>query len=131
MSNKYSIIFFDDVCTFCNKFVQFVILHDKKINFYFCSLNSKEADFLLKDFSFSKDSILLLQNDKLFKESTAVLQILKKLDGLYPILYSLIIIPKVMRNYLYRVFSKRRYLFFGKASGCILPDAKTIKRFIS
>lgn len=39
-SDSQNIIFFDGICGLCNKFVDFIILKDKKNIFTFCSLQS-------------------------------------------------------------------------------------------
>lgn len=128
-----SIVLFDGACNFCNSAVIFIIRHDKKFHFIFASLQSDVAKEILLQFSSKKivfDSIVLIENNKIYSESTAVLRILKNLSGGYKIMYVFIIVPKFIRKYLYKIFAKNRYRWFGKKENCIVPSQKLKKRFL-
>ena len=64
------------------------------------------------------DSIILIDNQKAYFKSAAILRIVKHLGGLYPLLYMFVIIPPVMRNFVYDVIAKNRYKWFGKNDAC-------------
>ncbi|MFP3918196.1 thiol-disulfide oxidoreductase DCC family protein [Lysinibacillus telephonicus] len=132
-SYSNSIIFFDGDCNFCNKSVQFIIKRDYKGHFRFASLQSTIAENLLAHYQHTSrlDSIVLMENGQLFTESTAVLHICRKLDGLWKVLYIFILFPKPIRNAFYRWFAKNRYRFFGKQSSCIIPTPEIRKRFLN
>ena len=131
--SKHSIIFFDGDCNFCNKSVQFIIKRDRKGLFRFTSLQSEIAKSLLTAYPHTSplDSIVLIENEQLFIESTAVLRICRKLDGLWKGLYIFIIVPKPIRDWFYRWFAKHRYRFFGKQNACMLPTPEIRKRFLN
>eukprot|EP01132_Coremiostelium_polycephalum_P013669 gene13669-16637_t len=83
------IIFFDGVCNLCNSAVQFVIQRDAKDYFRFAALQSEQAQEYLDRFAVdfqAMDSILLLENGKLYRRSSAALRITKHLGGLWPAL---------------------------------------------
>jgi dihydroorotase-like cyclic amidohydrolase len=76
------------------------------------------------------NSILLLEDNKIFFKSTAALKITKHLDGFWPILFILIIIPGFIRDYFYDVIATNRIKWFGKAASCwVEKDYK--ERFLS
>lgn len=131
-SSSSGTVLFDGVCNFCNGWVRFIINRDPKKYFYFASLQSKVADELLAKHGMntSLDSIVLLENDQYYSESTAVLRICKKLTGLWKLLYVFIIIPKPVRDFFYRWFAKNRYRFFGKSETCMLPTPEVRERFL-
>lgn len=129
------IILFDGVCNLCNGFVQFVIKRDKKARFQFASLQSPVAEKLLKSYHLSNktmESVILIHKNKnkIWTESSAVLNILRNLNGLYPFLYGFIIIPKGIRDFFYRQISKNRYKWFGKRDACMIPSPEIKKRFL-
>jgi len=130
---QHPVILFDGVCNLCNGFVQFVIRHDKKQQFHFGALQSIRTQEVLEGFSLSQKhltTIVLIQNNQAFTESTAVLKIVKQLHGGWPLLYMFIIIPKSLRNWVYKLVSKYRYRIFGKRDSCMVPTPELQGRFI-
>lgn len=117
-STFHSIILFDGVCNLCNGFVQFVIRRDKHDVFRFGSLQSEKAQELLKPFGslgIDLTTIVLLEGNRIATESQAVLKISGKLTGGWSLLYWFSIVPKFIRDSLYRFVSRYRYLFFWTA----------------
>ena len=81
-------------------------------------MNSTTAQSLIKEYKVSqndRDSIIFIQNDKVFLRSSAVLEILHALDGVYSYLYILRLVPKLIRDGFYKLFAKnRKKLFSGE-----------------
>lgn len=127
-------IFFDGVCNLCNKSVRFVITRDKKDIFRFAALQSPLAKKLFVNQPYliqAPASVLLVQDGKIYVESTAALKIVRQLGGTWSILYWLILIPAFLRDTLYRFVATRRYKWFGKQSTCMIPKPEWNDRFIS
>ena len=105
------IILFDWKCNLCNSGINFVIARDQEKRFKFSMLHSKYSKKLLQEFGEScekVDCIILIDNQKAYIKSAAVLRITKHLGGLYPLLYVFAIIPPVIRNFVYEL--KKSYL---------------------
>ena len=133
MANNILIILFDGVCNFCNSSVNFIIKRDKKNLFRFASLQSDAGQNYLSKFGLSKEessTIILIENDRYYSRSTAVLRIAKRLKGLWNLFYFFIIIPAPLRNFLYDFISKHRYKWFGKRDVCRIPTEEEKKRFL-
>jgi predicted DCC family thiol-disulfide oxidoreductase YuxK len=129
-----SIILFDGVCNFCNSSVNFIIKHDKKNSFHFAQLQSKVGEQLLSRFNEKKsdpDTIILIENGKLYKRSDAILRISKNLNGLYFLFYGLLIIPRSLRDGVYNYIANNRYKWFGKKDICLIPKPELRSKFIS
>lgn len=130
---KSLIVLFDGECNLCNRSVQFIIKRDKTAKIKLASLQSEIAKELIKKhlpISAEINSILLLEDGKLFFKSTAALKIAKHLDSLWPILFILIVIPGFVRDYFYDIIATNRIKWFGKAAGCwVEKDYK--ERFLS
>lgn len=131
--NLPKIILFDGVCNFCNSSINFVIDHDSKKIFKFATLQSNVAQKILLPYKNETlfDSIILIDNGKIYQKSTAALNIAKNLNaGLPFIYYSLIWIPAFLRNVVYDIIAKNRYKFFGKTKICRMPTPELKARFL-
>lgn len=127
------VVFFDGVCNLCSSSVLFIIKRDKKNTFKFNSLQSPNSYELLRAFDTNTEdlqSIILLQNGKIYTESSAVLQITRQLSGLWPILYVFAVIPKFIRDGLYRIVAKNRYGWFGRKDQCMIPSPALKAKFL-
>jgi predicted DCC family thiol-disulfide oxidoreductase YuxK len=128
-----STILFDGVCNLCNGFVNFIIVRDKANRFRFGSLQSPAVVDLLRQHNFSSDdlsTVVLLEGNKLYYQSTAVLKILKQLGGAWVLLYGFIIIPKPVRDFFYNLIAKNRYKLFGRQDACMVPTPELKAKFV-
>ncbi len=128
------LIIYDGVCGLCNRSVHFIIRRDSKKQFKFLPLQSNKAIALMHAFGVDlhkSDSIILLDHNKLFTHSDAVLLALKKLNSPVRWLYIFIIVPRFIRNAVYRLIAKNRYRWFGRFDSCPIPDASIKDRFLS
>ena len=131
--NQKAIVLFDGVCNFCNSSVNFIIKHDKKDHFRFTPLQSEKGKMLLQAFNENGkglDSLVLIENNKLYKRSTASLKITKQLRRPYSLLYLFIIIPSFLRDPIYNFIAKNRYKWFGKKDVCMIPTPAVKDKFI-
>lgn len=129
--NQY-IIVYDGVCNFCNGAVNFIIKRDPSGVFAFTPMQSNLASELLKKHKIHNvgiDTFLLIKNDKCFVFSTAALEITKNLSGYWYIFNILRIIPKTIRDFLYRAFARNRYALFGRSDVCVIPSDDVKSRF--
>ena len=127
------LVLFDGVCNLCNSSVQYVIKHDRYNKFKFASLQSDAAKEILLQFNVNNsdlNSIILIDNNKIFKKSLAVLRLLKILGGVYTLLYIFIIIPKPLRDWVYDYIAKNRYKWYGKKDSCMIPTKELKNKFI-
>lgn len=128
-----AVLLFDGVCNLCNGTVQFVIKRDPRAKFRFAALQSKAGQALLKKFQLPQDdydSFVFVEGEQFYLRSTAGLKVLKGLNGLWPLLYGFIIIPRPIRDFFYRWIAKNRYRWFGKKEQCMIPTPDLQKRFL-
>ncbi len=133
MSSQKSVILFDGVCNLCNTSVNFVLKRDKKDKFLVGALQGAEGKKLLERFNANPkylDSIVLIEDGKIFFRSTAALRIARKLPGLWPMLYGLIALPPFIRDGIYDWIGKNRYRWYGKKETCRLPTPEEKAKFI-
>lgn len=122
------IIFYDGLCGLCDKSVQLVLKHDKKQLFKFATLQGNLAKQTLPHLT--EDSFVLYQNHRIYLRSTAALHVAKQLSGLWPLLFTFIIVPPFIRDGIYRLIAKNRYKWFGRYDACKIPNAQTRSRFL-
>ena len=133
MKNEHAIILFDGVCNFCNRGVNFIIDHDPKGYFQFAALQSLEEQELRSKRGIlhsDLDTLILIEDGKVFTRSTAALMILRRLSGWTSILHDFIIVPEFIRDAFYDLFAKYRYKVFGKQKICRVPTKEERERFI-
>jgi|SRR5690554_1474587 predicted DCC family thiol-disulfide oxidoreductase YuxK len=133
MNDNKIIVLFDGVCNLCNGFINWVIDRDTKNRFLFASLQSEVAKERLNEFGLNKqylESIVAIKNDKLYKNSRAVLEIALSLKGIYSLLYVFIIIPTFIRDWIYKIIAKNRYKWFGVSDTCRIPTDDIKDRFL-
>jgi len=134
MNNTHPVILFDGVCNLCNSSVQFIIKRDPGAKFRFSSLQSENAKQLLQQAGLDHtmtDTVVLLYHGRAYTQSDAALQIARRLTGLWPVLYVLIVIPRPVRNAVYNWIARNRYRWFGKKDQCMIQSPELKHRFLN
>jgi predicted DCC family thiol-disulfide oxidoreductase YuxK len=129
----HPIVLFDGVCNLCNASVLFIIRRDAKAKFRFAPLQSDLGKEVIEQFNLPSgepQSVLLLKNGKLFKQSDAALEIARLMDGGWPLLYGFKIIPSFLRDGMYAWIARNRYRWFGKKDECMIPTPDLKARFL-
>jgi predicted DCC family thiol-disulfide oxidoreductase YuxK len=123
------IVLFDGECNLCNRTVQFIIKQDPKARFRFGALQWASSKAHLGN-SAESSSVILIENERIYRESTATLRICKNLRFPWPLLYALVVVPGPVRDAIYRWIAKNRYRWFGKLDRCMVPTAELANRFL-
>ena len=125
-------ILFDGVCNYCNRMVNFVIRRDKKDKFRFAALQSSVGGYLRNNYKVPEavDSFIYVEDGKVYLYSTAALRVCRHLGGLWPLMMIFIIVPKFIRDGIYKWVAKNRYVWFGKKDSCMVPTAEVRARFL-
>jgi predicted DCC family thiol-disulfide oxidoreductase YuxK len=114
--------------------VQFIIKKDKKEQFRFAPLQSDAGARLLRQYGLSTtdlDSFVLIHQGHAYKRSSGALRVAKLLGGGWRLLYGLIVIPKFIRDAVYKFVAKNRYKWYGKKDSCMVPTPALKARFLS
>ena len=133
MKSDQPVVLFDGVCNLCNGAVNFIIDRDRQQQFYFASLQSEVGESLLEQHQLPPEylrSLVLVENNRVYTKSTAALRIARRLDGAWPLCYVFIVLPPVIRDYLYNIVARNRYRWFGKSESCRYPTADERQRFL-
>ena len=97
-----TVILFDGVCNLCNGTVDWLLRHDKQNRFKFASLQSAYGKQVIAKFGLNGDylnTLVLLEDDKVYLRAPAVLRILKHLGGFYSVAYIFNALPSPILNF--------------------------------
>lgn len=145
ISNACPLILYDGVCGMCNRFVQFVLRHDRRGTFRFASLQSPCAARILAACGANPgalDTVYVIPNfdpegsagpsqTDFLSRSDAVLFVLHELGGLWrAVAIALRWMPRFIRDWGYRVIAGNRYRIFGRHPTCPVPDPSVRSRFL-
>jgi len=126
-----AVVLFDGVCNLCNGTIDFIIHWDRDAYFRFASLQSAAGQRLVQGCNeVGGDSVVLLENERCFTRSSAVLRILRILGLPWSLTYGFIIIPSRWRDGVYDWVARHRYAWFGKQETCRLPTTAERQWFL-
>ncbi|WP_127716896.1 thiol-disulfide oxidoreductase DCC family protein [Halobacteriovorax sp. HLS] len=123
-SDSRAIIYFDGHCGLCNFFVDFLLKFDSKRVLFFSPLQKLDPHQL--DF----ETVILKFNGRTYTESEAAIRAISLLPGPWKISLLLLVIPKTLRDYSYRLISKNRNKLFKRSSVCKVPTKEQRSRFL-
>lgn len=132
------IVLYDGVCGLCNHLVQFILKRDNKDRFRFASLQSDFAQTLMLKHGVDPhdlDTVYVVRdhlqaNEALLARSDAILYMLSELGGVWKIAVVGRVMPRGLRDALYKIVARNRYRVFGKHESCMLPEPKYRARFL-
>ncbi|PHN04621.1 thiol-disulfide oxidoreductase DCC family protein [Flavilitoribacter nigricans] len=132
-NHTHPILLFDGVCNLCNTFVQFVIQRDPDAIFRFAPLQSAIGRELSERAGLPPEelnTVVLYDQGKFYTHSDVALQVVRRLPGLWSLLYGLVILPKSLRDATYNWVARNRYRWFGKKASCMVPTPDLKRRFL-
>jgi predicted DCC family thiol-disulfide oxidoreductase YuxK len=131
---KYErLILFDGVCKWCNAWVSFTIARDPDGVFKFGTLQSEQAQHILRDLHLSAtdyQTFLLLEEGRVYTKSTAALRVIRQLSRWWPLYYACVLVPTSIRDVVYDFVARHRYQWMGRAATCRVPTQAERDRFV-
>lgn len=127
------LVLFDGVCSLCNGAVDFIIRHDRRGDIAFASLQSdvgREAMVGTGHDPDALDTMVLVDGDGFWTRSDAALRIAGHMGGAWRLALALRIVPRFVRDAVYRVVARNRYRWFGKRESCRLPTLEERERIL-
>lgn len=117
---------------------QFLLKRDKHDRFRFASLQSEFATTVLKRHGVDAsdlDTVCVVlnysePNEQVLKRSDAILHLGHELGGIWRIGAWARILPRSLRDLLYKLVARYRYRVFGKYETCMLPEPQHRKKFL-
>lgn len=133
-----AIIVFDGVCVLCNGWVRFLLRHDHAERYRFAAMQGDAGRRLLADNGLDPDdpvSFLLVEYDRgpsscVSTDTDAMRRVLAGLGGAWRLAAMSALLPRRMRDPLYRGIARNRYRWFGRHDACMVPDPAQTHRFL-
>ena len=128
----HPIVFFDGECVMCNGFLDWMITIDRSALLKVSPLQGETAKKLLPSLPHNPEewSIYFLDETRLYSQSEAVVQILRRLGGFWAMLSVAGVVPVGVRDAVYRSVASNRYRILGKRDTCRLPNEQERSRFL-
>ena len=139
MNELGPIILYDGVCGLCNSLVQFLLKHDKRSRLRFASLQSDFAARVLRRHGIDAkdlDTVHVVENyeqpnEQVLQRSDAILRAGSELGGFWSVSAATArVVPRALRDVIYRFVARNRYRVFGKYDTCMLPEPNQRSRFL-
>jgi predicted DCC family thiol-disulfide oxidoreductase YuxK len=134
LASKQPVILFDGECSLCSSSVGFLIKYNQSGNLNFASLQSEIGSKVLKLAGKTlkqNDTLFLIQDNILYGYSTAALKITGNLCLPWRLLGIFILVPVIIRDYIYKIIAGNRYKWFGRESFCMTDKLFDQKRFLT
>jgi predicted DCC family thiol-disulfide oxidoreductase YuxK len=131
LASRSAILLFDGDCAFCDRAVQFFSAEDANGALRFAPLKGKFAAGIVRRHRLDElDSLVFIQGERVFIYSDAVIRALIAIGGFWKLAAVVLIVPKALRDFVYRTFAARRHKFLRQNHECSLPTAQLRARLI-
>ena len=128
-----NLLLYDGVCGLCIRSVQAVLLRDPKGLIHFCSIQSELGSRLYREQGLDPSkpcTMVLLTPQGPYSRSDVAIALGRILGGRSRWLVLLKIIPRWVRDSVYRFIARHRYQWFGRRDECMLPRPEWQQRFV-
>ena len=133
-----AVIVFDGVCVLCNGWVRFLLRHDRLQRYRFAAMQGDAGRRLLAENGLDPGdpmSFLLIEYDRgpepcIATDTDAMRRVLVGLSGAWRLAAAIALLPRGLRDPLYRLMARNRYRWFGRHDACVVPDTGQTRRFL-
>jgi len=126
------VVLYDGACGLCDASVRFICRRDRKGTIRYAALQSDVGRALLERYRLPLDvsTVVLVDRGRAWVRSDAAL----KLCGLLPFPWPLLgvgwVLPRPLRDAIYRFVARHRVRWFGAKEQCLLPTGCPPERFL-
>jgi len=127
------IIVFDAECVLCSANAAFVLKHDRRGHFRLASQQSEAGAALYRRFGIDPtdpETLIVVSGDEAARFSDAVFAIARGLGWPWRAACALRIVPRFVRDPVYRLIARNRYRLFGKRQTCWMPSPEQRERLL-
>ena len=130
------VVIFDGHCNLCNKSVDMIIRNDPHDYFLFASNQSEPGGKILRENGVDiaegeeVNTLYFFEQGKLYDRSTAVLRMSRKMGFPWFLGYPYLLVPRFIRDFVYKIVARNRYNWFGRKDTCRLPTPEERAKFL-
>ncbi|QUL37575.1 thiol-disulfide oxidoreductase DCC family protein [Erythrobacter sp. JK5] len=133
----HPIIVFDGMCVLCSANAQFVLKNDRTGKFRLAAMQDEAGAQILRDAGLDPAdplSFIILDAEqnggKVRMDSDAVLHLWSELGWPWRLGAVFRLVPRFVRDSIYRLIARNRYRWFGKRETCWVPDREQASRIL-
>ncbi len=130
-------LYFDGVCNLCNAWVSFLVERDKARRFRYAPLQGETFQKLLAEEPAlgALDSLIVVREKadgtrQILTHSAGPIFLAGELGGLWSVAKVFRILPAFVRDAMYKLIARLRYVLFGKKESCRLPTPEERALFL-
>lgn len=127
------VLLFDGTCAMCSRLVRWIIEHESDHDLRFASLRSDAALLALRSCGVSdidSETMYLIEDGRLHTRSDAVACSARHLRWPWRALAATALVPRAVRDAVYRFVARNRYRCFGTRTECAIPVPSVRERFL-
>jgi predicted DCC family thiol-disulfide oxidoreductase YuxK len=120
------LILFDGLCNLCSGGARWVQRHRIEPPFRLVPMQSDVGRALLAQQGYDPDdplTFLVLDGDRCLTQSDAWIHLVAAAGGGWRLIHATRVIPRVLRDSVYRLIARNRYRWFGRRTTCYIPHA--------
>ncbi|GLS86903.1 thiol-disulfide oxidoreductase [Cypionkella aquatica] len=128
-----NLIVFDGACVFCSAFFRFMQRHDTAEKFHYATAQSAlgqalyaALDLPLVDF----ETNLVITQGTIHQRLDAFAAAMAELPLPFSLARHIRLLPKPLKDAIYKPIARNRYRIFGRYDACLIPDAALKSRFL-
>lgn len=127
-------LLFDGECNLCSGFVQFVLKHEKSARIWFASLQSEAGRALASAHGVDTaavDTLVFIDGGRAHVRSDGALRLTRYLRRPWSAAAVLRVVPRPVRDGVYRFVANHRHQWFGQPTECFVPTPAVRDRFLT
>jgi predicted DCC family thiol-disulfide oxidoreductase YuxK len=138
--DEHLIVLFDGVCNLCNASVAWLIRRDGRGVLRFAALQSEEGREVLRRAGWAEaridagaaepESIVVVDGGRAWERSDAALVVAGRLGLPWSLARVGWVVPRFVRDWVYRWVARNRYRWFGRREACMVPTGEVMGRFL-
>ncbi len=132
-TGNHSLLLFDGVCHLCEGSVQFILKHERDSEIRFVPIQSELGRRIYSDAGLDPEApsaMLFVEGGETFEGSEAALRVAAHLSGWPRLALVGRLLPRFLRDGVYRFVARNRYRWFGKREVCLMPESGQAERFL-
>ena len=127
------IVVFDAMCVLCSANAQLILRHDRRHRFRLASMQGEAGASLYRTFGIDPsdpETLIVVDGETALRDSDAILAIYEGLGWPWRAMTVFRIVPRTLRDPVYRWIARNRYRIFGKRESCWLPSPEYANRIL-
>ena len=128
------VVVFDGVCVLCSWWVNFLLWRDHTGRIRFTAAQGELGAALFRHYGLADgngySTVMVFRDGRLHTKSDRALVLLHELGWPWRAAGVLRLVPRVIRDGVYRVVARNRYRWFGRREVCRVPTVAERERFL-